>query len=247
MALWAALTSHARSQPAHAERPSQRPGQPPRPGGHARIISPTAQRPSTSRPAPTRPNQTHHTGRQAGRSTMRPLDNPAHISATAACTAPPALRGEGPQLGGGEPAPTPWEFVASADYVTTHQRRYPAANGANVPTSRVSPSACPTLLSHVGRSHRRPAAGGTGGRLCLGLGFMSTSATPPARYPAVLTDKATQHFRSPGQRDLRLGFRMLRIERDAFTSADGYAAGLVVDGIPLRDRVWMNLTLGQAA
>jgi hypothetical protein len=40
---------------------------------------------------------------------------------------------------------------------------------------------------------------------------------------------------------------MLRIERDAFTSADGYDAGLVVDGIPLRDRVWMNLTLGQAA
>jgi len=41
----------------------------------------------------------------------------------------------------------------------------------------------------------------------------------------------------------RLGFRMLRIERDAFTPGDGYPDGLTVDGIPLRDRVWVTLTL----
>lgn len=45
----------------------------------------------------------------------------------------------------------------------------------------------------------------------------------------------------------RLGFRMLRIQRDAFTTADGYPEGLTIDGIPLRDRVWLTLDLQQAA
>jgi len=40
----------------------------------------------------------------------------------------------------------------------------------------------------------------------------------------------------------RLGFRMVRIERDAFTPAAGYPPGLVVDGIPLLDRVWLDVT-----
>jgi ribosomal protein S18 acetylase RimI-like enzyme len=40
----------------------------------------------------------------------------------------------------------------------------------------------------------------------------------------------------------RLGFRLLRIERDAFTAATGYA-DIELDGIPLRDRVWLSLTL----
>jgi predicted N-acetyltransferase YhbS len=38
----------------------------------------------------------------------------------------------------------------------------------------------------------------------------------------------------------RLGFRMLSIERDAFTAAHGYAENQMVDGIPLRDRVWFD-------
>jgi GNAT superfamily N-acetyltransferase len=38
----------------------------------------------------------------------------------------------------------------------------------------------------------------------------------------------------------RLGFRMLSIERDAFTPATGYPPGLEVDGIELRDRVWLD-------
>jgi GNAT superfamily N-acetyltransferase len=42
----------------------------------------------------------------------------------------------------------------------------------------------------------------------------------------------------------RLGFRMSAIERDAFTEATGYAPGLRIDGIELRDRVWLNLDLG---
>jgi hypothetical protein len=40
---------------------------------------------------------------------------------------------------------------------------------------------------------------------------------------------------------------MLRIQRDAFTTADGYPDGLTIDGIPLRDRVWLTLDLQQTA
>jgi GNAT superfamily N-acetyltransferase len=39
-----------------------------------------------------------------------------------------------------------------------------------------------------------------------------------------------------------LGFRLLRVERDAFTPESGYP-DIDVDGIPLRDRVWLSLTL----
>jgi GNAT superfamily N-acetyltransferase len=38
----------------------------------------------------------------------------------------------------------------------------------------------------------------------------------------------------------RLGFRMRSIERDAFSPATGYSENLDVDGIPLRDRVWLD-------
>jgi GNAT superfamily N-acetyltransferase len=38
----------------------------------------------------------------------------------------------------------------------------------------------------------------------------------------------------------RLGFRMRSIERDAFTPATGYEPGLRIDGIELRDRVWLD-------
>jgi ribosomal protein S18 acetylase RimI-like enzyme len=45
----------------------------------------------------------------------------------------------------------------------------------------------------------------------------------------------------------RLGFRLLRVERDAFTTADGYAEDLTIDGIPLQDRVWLELALESQA
>lgn len=38
----------------------------------------------------------------------------------------------------------------------------------------------------------------------------------------------------------RQGFRFRSVERDAFTEATGYPPGLEVDGIPLRDRVWLD-------
>jgi GNAT superfamily N-acetyltransferase len=40
----------------------------------------------------------------------------------------------------------------------------------------------------------------------------------------------------------RAGFRMLRVDRDVFTPQNGYA-GIVIDGIPLRDQVWLDREL----
>jgi hypothetical protein len=40
-----------------------------------------------------------------------------------------------------------------------------------------------------------------------------------------------------------LGFRMLRVERDAFTASAGYPHEPTIDGIPLRDRIWLSLSL----
>jgi GNAT superfamily N-acetyltransferase len=42
----------------------------------------------------------------------------------------------------------------------------------------------------------------------------------------------------------RQGFRMRSIERDAFTPATGYPPGLRIDGIDLRDRVWLDRAVG---
>ena len=39
------------------------------------------------------------------------------------------------------------------------------------------------------------------------------------------------------------GFRMLRVERDAFGPDEGYADGIVIDGIQLRDRIWLDREL----
>jgi ribosomal protein S18 acetylase RimI-like enzyme len=44
----------------------------------------------------------------------------------------------------------------------------------------------------------------------------------------------------------RLGFRMRSVERDAFTESAGYPPGTQVDGIALRDRVWLDIQLGSA-
>jgi GNAT superfamily N-acetyltransferase len=41
----------------------------------------------------------------------------------------------------------------------------------------------------------------------------------------------------------RQGFRMRSIERDAFTPATGYPSGISIDGIELRDRVWLDKEL----
>ena len=41
----------------------------------------------------------------------------------------------------------------------------------------------------------------------------------------------------------RQGFRLLRIERDAFGPSNGYRQGAQIDGIPLRDRVVLDIEL----
>jgi ribosomal protein S18 acetylase RimI-like enzyme len=41
----------------------------------------------------------------------------------------------------------------------------------------------------------------------------------------------------------RLGFRMERVVRDYFNDARGYPPHLTVNGIPLRDQVWLSLEL----
>jgi ribosomal protein S18 acetylase RimI-like enzyme len=41
----------------------------------------------------------------------------------------------------------------------------------------------------------------------------------------------------------RAGFRLRSVERDAFTTATGYATGTLIDGVALRDRVWLDLRL----
>ncbi|MFJ9118893.1 GNAT family N-acetyltransferase [Streptomyces sp. NPDC102394] len=41
----------------------------------------------------------------------------------------------------------------------------------------------------------------------------------------------------------RQGFRMRTVERDAFTPRTGYAPGTLIDGIELRDRVWLDRPL----
>jgi GNAT superfamily N-acetyltransferase len=41
----------------------------------------------------------------------------------------------------------------------------------------------------------------------------------------------------------RCGFRFTAVERDAFTSATGYPDPIAIDGIPLRDRVWLSQDL----
>ena len=41
----------------------------------------------------------------------------------------------------------------------------------------------------------------------------------------------------------RSGFRLLSVERDAFTPATGYPEPMEICGIPLLDRVWLSLDL----
>lgn len=44
----------------------------------------------------------------------------------------------------------------------------------------------------------------------------------------------------------RLGFRLLRVVRDVFTPEAGYPE-VEIDGVPLRDQVWLSLTLDATA
>jgi hypothetical protein len=90
-------------------------------------------------------------------------------------TAPPALRGEGRSSEVVGQHPRRANLVASAEHVATHQRRYPATNRTNAPTSQISPSACSNWLSrcwtHRPRQRRPPVPSAAGksrwGRVCV--------------------------------------------------------------------------------
>jgi GNAT superfamily N-acetyltransferase len=41
----------------------------------------------------------------------------------------------------------------------------------------------------------------------------------------------------------RQGFRLRSVDRDAFTAVGDYPKGIVIDGIPMRDRVWLDREL----
>ena len=45
----------------------------------------------------------------------------------------------------------------------------------------------------------------------------------------------------------RQGFRFRSVERDAFGPATGYPPGIEIDGIPLRDRIWLDRAVGPDA
>ncbi|HEX5059882.1 MAG TPA: GNAT family N-acetyltransferase [Kofleriaceae bacterium] len=87
----------------------------------------------------------------------------------------------------------------------------------------------------------------------------SLAVVPSHRRRAIgraLVETAVKHARGVGVRTIevataaadlgalrfyqRLGFRMTRIERDAFTESAGYPADAMVDGVPLLDRVWLE-------
>jgi GNAT superfamily N-acetyltransferase len=84
-------------------------------------------------------------------------------------------------------------------------------------------------------SHQRTGVG----RALVGAAIRAARAEGRARLvvAAAAADIGNLRFYQ------RLGFRMLSIERDAFTEATGYDRDLEVDGIPLRDRVWLDLCL----
>lgn len=92
----------------------------------------------------------------------------------------------------------------------------------------------PTLVGTVLDSHRRH---GQGQRL-VEAGVAHARRQGASRI-LLATGAADTHLLRFYQ---RIGFRMLRIERNVFTSAAGYPPDLAVDGIPLRDRVWLELS-----
>ncbi len=64
---------------------------------------------------------------------------------------------------------------------------------------------------------------------------LSVGAAPHVATAAADTGNLRLHQRQ--------GFRMRSVGRDAFTPAAGYPADTSIDGIPLRDRVWLETEL----
>jgi GNAT superfamily N-acetyltransferase len=91
----------------------------------------------------------------------------------------------------------------------------------------------------VAPSHRRRGIGHALIRAAVDLARRQSRATLAVATAAADSDNLRFYQRA--------GFRMRSIERDAFTVAAGYPPHAGVDGIELRDRVWLDLELRGAA
>jgi GNAT superfamily N-acetyltransferase len=78
----------------------------------------------------------------------------------------------------------------------------------------------------------------------IGRALLEAAADIARRRPSRTLDVATAAADIGNLRFYqRGGFRLRGVERDAFTPATGYAAGTEIDGIALRDRVWLDRDL----
>ena len=85
---------------------------------------------------------------------------------------------------------------------------------------------------------------GLGGRLvAAAVDLLGTEGTAMLLVATAAADVGNLRFYQ------RHGFRVRAVERDAFTPATGYPDGLDVEGIELRDRVWLDrpISAGSAA
>jgi ribosomal protein S18 acetylase RimI-like enzyme len=83
---------------------------------------------------------------------------------------------------------------------------------------------------------------GIGGHLLrAALALLAGEGTRGVRVATAAADVDNLRFYQ------RHGFRVLAVERDAFGPATGYPSDADIDGIPLRDRVWLDRRLGTHA
>jgi hypothetical protein len=80
-----------------------------------------------------------------------------------------------------------------------------------------------------------------GARLLGRLGLAAAEAVTTILVATAAADIGNLRFYQ------RQGFRMRSVERDAFTPATGYPLGLRIDGIELRDRVWLDRAVSACA
>ncbi|MEV4314801.1 GNAT family N-acetyltransferase [Actinocrispum sp. NPDC049592] len=79
---------------------------------------------------------------------------------------------------------------------------------------------------------------GIGARLvAAAVELLTTEAAPLLRVATAAADIGNLRFYQ------RQGFRMSAVERDAFTPATGYPERVLINGIELRDRVWLDIQL----
>lgn len=89
----------------------------------------------------------------------------------------------------------------------------------------------------VVEAHRR---GGLGRRLVLaGVEHARRCGARRVILSTGAADAGTLHFYQ------RLGFRLVRIDRDIFTPEAGYPPDLFIDGVRLLDRAWLELELAR--